>query len=59
MCLNMAHVRFIGCRTTQDDSQNSCSSARVCRRDRRPPMCFNLDDADFLIDTMDLALSEL
>lgn len=31
-----------------------------CRfRCSRPPMCFNLEDADFLIDTLDASLSEL
>ena len=25
----------------------------------RPPMCFTVEDADFLVDVMDQALSEL
>jgi alanine-glyoxylate transaminase/(R)-3-amino-2-methylpropionate-pyruvate transaminase len=25
----------------------------------KPPMCFNMHDADFLVDSMDLALSNL
>lgn len=25
----------------------------------KPPMCFNMEDADFLVDSMDVALSRL
>jgi hypothetical protein len=51
-------VQCFHARQGSPQNQSALTNTNPVNR-RRPPMCFSIEDADFLVDVMDQALSEL